>query len=111
MISLIGNFIASVFSLFHVIFLFEFSLLSVFWYKHTGNTLIVFIRSLKYVSLYLFCTKVFNIFRVIFIQEPILNLSDLKEIHSEMKLLVAGPMVFINSHDGVDMVRLHFMLT
>ncbi|KAL7377470.1 hypothetical protein ABVT39_000151 [Epinephelus coioides] len=35
-------------------------------------------------------------------REPILNVTDLKEIHSEIKFRVPEPIIFTNSHDGVD---------
>ncbi|XP_032393686.1 proteasome activator complex subunit 3 [Etheostoma spectabile] len=38
-----------------------------------------------------------------FLKEPILNVIDLKEIHSEIKFKVPDPILFNNSHDGVDM--------
>uniref|UniRef100_G3NQK7 Proteasome activator complex subunit 3 n=1 Tax=Gasterosteus aculeatus aculeatus TaxID=481459 RepID=G3NQK7_GASAC len=37
-----------------------------------------------------------------FLKEPILNVKDLKEIHSEIKFTVPEPILFTNSHDGVD---------
>lgn len=37
-----------------------------------------------------------------FLKEPILNVTDLKEIHSEIKFKVPEPILFTNSHDGVD---------
>ncbi|XP_049924433.1 proteasome activator complex subunit 3-like isoform X2 [Epinephelus moara] len=37
-----------------------------------------------------------------FLKEPILNVTDLKEIHSEIKFRVPEPIIFTNSHDGVD---------
>ncbi|TKS92319.1 Proteasome activator complex subunit 3 [Collichthys lucidus] len=36
-------------------------------------------------------------------EEPIFNVIDLKEIHSEIKCKIPEPIVFTNSHDGVDM--------
>lgn len=58
-----------------------------------------------------FCTKaILNPFHVVFIQEPILNVIDLKEIHSEIKFKVPDPILFNNSHDGVDMVSLQYIL-
>ncbi|KAM4635730.1 proteasome activator complex subunit 3-like [Polymixia lowei] len=38
-----------------------------------------------------------------FLKEPILNVTDLKEIHSEIKFKVPDSIVFTNSHDGLDM--------
>ncbi|KAE8283522.1 Proteasome activator complex subunit 3 [Larimichthys crocea] len=38
-----------------------------------------------------------------FLKEPIFNVTDLKEIHSEIKCKIPEPIVFTNSHDGVDM--------
>ncbi|XP_039973895.1 proteasome activator complex subunit 3-like isoform X2 [Xiphias gladius] len=38
-----------------------------------------------------------------FLKEPILNVSDLKEIHSEIKFKVPDSILFTNSYDGVDM--------
>ncbi|XP_042247691.1 proteasome activator complex subunit 3-like [Thunnus albacares] len=37
-----------------------------------------------------------------FLKEPILNVTDLKEIHSEIKFKVPEPILFTNSHDGLD---------
>ncbi|XP_071403058.1 proteasome activator complex subunit 3-like isoform X3 [Centroberyx affinis] len=37
-----------------------------------------------------------------FLKEPVLNVSDLKEIHSEIKFKVPDPILFTNSHDGLD---------
>ncbi|KAF3845770.1 hypothetical protein F7725_002848 [Dissostichus mawsoni] len=37
-----------------------------------------------------------------FLREPILNVTDLKEIHSEIKFRVPEPILFTNSHDGMD---------
>ncbi|KAL6103559.1 psme3 [Pungitius sinensis] len=37
-----------------------------------------------------------------FLKEPILNVKDLKEIHSEIKFTVPEPILFTNSHDAVD---------
>ncbi|XP_071755629.1 proteasome activator complex subunit 3-like isoform X2 [Centroberyx gerrardi] len=37
-----------------------------------------------------------------FLKEPVLNVSDLKEIHSEIKFKVPEPILFTNSHDGLD---------
>ncbi|CAK6983744.1 proteasome activator complex subunit 3-like, partial [Scomber scombrus] len=37
-----------------------------------------------------------------FVKEPILNVADLREIHSEVMIKVPEPIVFNNSHDGVD---------
>eukprot|EP00064_Thunnus_orientalis_P015519 superscaffoldBa00002888_g15573 len=39
-----------------------------------------------------------------FLKEPILNVTDLKEIHSEIKFKVPEPILFTNSHDGLDTV-------
>ncbi|KAG8006746.1 Proteasome activator complex subunit 3 [Nibea albiflora] len=36
-------------------------------------------------------------------KEPIFNVTDLKEIHSEIKCKIPEPIVFTNSHDGMDM--------
>lgn len=47
---------------------------------------------------------------MIFIQENILNVSDLKEIHSEIQFQLPDPIRFTNSHDGVDMVSLQYIL-
>ncbi|XP_026217295.1 proteasome activator complex subunit 3-like isoform X1 [Anabas testudineus] len=38
-----------------------------------------------------------------FLEENILNVSDLKEIHSEIQFQLPDPIRFTNSHDGVDM--------
>uniref|UniRef100_A0A671UN81 Proteasome activator complex subunit 3 n=1 Tax=Sparus aurata TaxID=8175 RepID=A0A671UN81_SPAAU len=38
-----------------------------------------------------------------FLKEPIFNVTDLKEIHSEIKCKVPEPILFTNSHDGIDM--------
>ncbi|XP_018553984.1 proteasome activator complex subunit 3 [Lates calcarifer] len=38
-----------------------------------------------------------------FLKEPILNVIDLKEIHSEINFKVPDPILFTNSHDGMDM--------
>lgn len=56
-----------------------------------------------------FCTF-FILFHVIFIQEPILNVIDLKEIHSEINFKVPDPILFTNSHDGMDMVSLQSVM-
>ncbi|KAM8724005.1 proteasome activator complex subunit 3-like [Acanthopagrus latus] len=37
-----------------------------------------------------------------FLKEPIFNVADLKEIHSEIKCKVPEPILFTNSHDGID---------
>ncbi|XP_056263710.1 proteasome activator complex subunit 3-like [Pseudoliparis swirei] len=37
-----------------------------------------------------------------FLKEPILNVSDLKDIHSEIKFKVPEPVLFTNSHEGGD---------
>lgn len=37
-------------------------------------------------------------------QEPILNVQNLKDIQSEINLIVPDPISFTNSHDGVDVV-------
>ncbi|KAM7386182.1 hypothetical protein PAMA_009023 [Pampus argenteus] len=37
-----------------------------------------------------------------FVKEPILNVTDLKEIHSEIKFKVPEPILFTNCHDGLD---------
>uniref|UniRef100_A0A8C7U5J3 Proteasome activator complex subunit 3 n=1 Tax=Oncorhynchus mykiss TaxID=8022 RepID=A0A8C7U5J3_ONCMY len=37
-----------------------------------------------------------------FLKEPILNVADLKEIHSEINIKVPDPIILNNSHDGVD---------
>ena len=39
-----------------------------------------------------------------FLQEPILNVQDLKEIQSEITLIVPDPVTFTNSHDGMEVV-------
>uniref|UniRef100_A0A8C8IWX1 Proteasome activator complex subunit 3 n=1 Tax=Oncorhynchus tshawytscha TaxID=74940 RepID=A0A8C8IWX1_ONCTS len=39
-----------------------------------------------------------------FLKEPILNVADLKEIHSEINIKVPDPIILNNSHDGVDVV-------
>ncbi|XP_056143721.1 proteasome activator complex subunit 3-like [Lampris incognitus] len=38
-----------------------------------------------------------------FLKESILNMTDLKEIHSEIKFKVPEPILFSNCHDGLDM--------
>ncbi|XP_073350760.1 proteasome activator complex subunit 3-like [Pagrus major] len=38
-----------------------------------------------------------------FLKEPIFNVTDLKEIHSEIKCKIPEPILFTNSHDGIDM--------
>lgn len=44
-------------------------------------------------------------------QEPILNIHDLTQIHSDMNLPVPDPILLTNSHDGLDGVSvLHFSL-
>ncbi|CAB1341851.1 unnamed protein product [Coregonus sp. 'balchen'] len=37
-----------------------------------------------------------------FLKEPILNVADLKEIHSEINVKVPDPIILNNSHDGLD---------
>ncbi|XP_062387619.1 proteasome activator complex subunit 3-like [Sardina pilchardus] len=37
-----------------------------------------------------------------FLKEPILNVQDFKEIQSELNVIVPDPVVFTNSHDGMD---------
>ncbi|XP_024259391.1 proteasome activator complex subunit 3 [Oncorhynchus tshawytscha] len=37
-----------------------------------------------------------------FLKEPILNVADLKDIHSEINVKVPDPIILNNSHDGVD---------
>lgn len=39
-------------------------------------------------------------------QDPILNIHDLTQIHSDMNLPVPDPILLTNSHDGLDGVRL-----
>lgn len=63
-------------------------------------------------ALSLFVHKsVFNLFHVVHIQEPIFNVADLKEIHSEIKCKVPEPILFTNSHDGIDIVSLKYLLS
>jgi len=45
-----------------------------------------------------------KLFHVLVLQEPILNVSDLKDIHSEIKFKVPEPVLFTNSHEGGDVV-------
>uniref|UniRef100_A0A8C3G365 Proteasome activator complex subunit 3 n=1 Tax=Cyclopterus lumpus TaxID=8103 RepID=A0A8C3G365_CYCLU len=45
-----------------------------------------------------------------FLKEPILNVTDLKDIHSEIKFKVPEPILFTNSHDVGDMVSLQCIL-
>lgn len=39
-------------------------------------------------------------------QDPIINISELKEIHSEINLTVPDPILLSNLHDGLEAVRL-----
>ncbi|XP_070782584.1 proteasome activator complex subunit 3 isoform X2 [Enoplosus armatus] len=43
-----------------------------------------------------------------FLKDPIINISELKEIHSEINLTVPDPILVSNLHDGLEAVRLHF---
>lgn len=38
-------------------------------------------------------------------QEPILNIKELKDIHSEINLSVPDPILLSDIHDGLDAVR------
>ncbi|ETE61710.1 Proteasome activator complex subunit 3, partial [Ophiophagus hannah] len=44
-----------------------------------------------------------------FLKDPILNIHDLTQIHSDMNLPVPDPILLTNSHDGLDGVRLSNM--
>ena len=46
-----------------------------------------------------------DIFLVVF-QDPCINISELKEIHSEINLTVPDPILLSNLHDGLEAVRL-----
>lgn len=41
-------------------------------------------------------------------QDPSINITELKEIHSEINLTVPDPILLSNLHDGLEAVRLHF---
>uniref|UniRef100_A0A667ZAE0 Proteasome activator complex subunit 3 n=1 Tax=Myripristis murdjan TaxID=586833 RepID=A0A667ZAE0_9TELE len=41
-----------------------------------------------------------------FLKDPIINISELKEIHSEINLTVPDPILLSNLHDGLEAVRL-----
>lgn len=42
-------------------------------------------------------------------QEPILNIHDLTQIHSDMNLPVPDPILLTNSHDGLDGVSVLYL--
>lgn len=42
-----------------------------------------------------------------FIQDPSINITELKEIHSEINLTVPDPILLPNLHDGLEAVRAH----
>lgn len=42
-------------------------------------------------------------------QEPILNIHDLTQIHSDMNLPVPDPILLTNSHDGLDGVSVVYL--
>lgn len=42
-------------------------------------------------------------------QEPILNIHDLTQIHSDMNLPVPDPILLTNSHDGLDGVSILYL--
>lgn len=41
-----------------------------------------------------------------FIQDPAINIAELKDIHSEINLTVPDPILLSNLHDGLEAVRL-----
>lgn len=43
-----------------------------------------------------------------FIQDPAINITELKEIHSEINLTVPEPILLSNLHDGLQSVRFQF---
>lgn len=45
---------------------------------------------------------------LIFVQDPSINITELKEIHSDINLPVPDPILFSNLHDGLEAVRIHF---
>ena len=45
---------------------------------------------------------------LVVLQDPIINITELKEIHSEINLTVPDPILLPNLHDGLEAVRLHF---
>lgn len=41
------------------------------------------------------------------IQDPAINIAELKDIHSEINLTVPDPILLPNLHDGLEAVRIH----
>lgn len=48
-----------------------------------------------------------NTASVVVLQDPSINITELKEIHSEINLTVPDPILLSNLHDGLDAVRLN----
>lgn len=46
--------------------------------------------------------------KICFIQDPAINITELKEIHSEINLTVPEPILLPNLHDGLQSVRFQF---
>lgn len=42
---------------------------------------------------------------IIYFQEPVINIRELKEIHSELNLAVPDPILLTDIHDGLEGVR------
>lgn len=48
-----------------------------------------------------------SIAAILVFQDPSINITELKEIHSEINLTVPDPILLQNLHDGLEAVRLH----
>lgn len=46
--------------------------------------------------------------KIVDFQDPIINIANLKEIHSEINLTVPDPILLSNLQDGLEAVSLHF---